>query len=77
VGYELFQQFVALGEKPLKRLDLRSPAYHRAEATVLMRGLAEVLHIGAKVLEQLDELIAKRNDEILCETTILASPAER
>ena len=39
VGFELFQQFAAPGEKPLKRLDLRGPAFHRAKAPVLMRGL--------------------------------------
>jgi hypothetical protein len=50
VVFELFQQFAASGEKPLKRLDIRGPALHRAEATVLMRGLAEVRHIGATVL---------------------------
>jgi hypothetical protein len=59
----------------LKRLDLRSPAYHRAEATVLMRWLAEVRQIEPVMLERLSELTAERNDEILCETTILKFPA--
>jgi len=38
VRAELFQQFAARCEKPLKRLALRCRACHRAEATVLMRG---------------------------------------
>ena len=37
MGFELFQQFAARGEKPLKRLDDGGPAYHRAKAKVLMR----------------------------------------
>jgi hypothetical protein len=40
VGFELFQQFADPGEKPLKRLDLRGPGFHRAEAMVLMKGFA-------------------------------------
>jgi hypothetical protein len=62
VGFELFQQFAALGEKPLKRFDLRSPAFHRAEVTVLMRRLAEDRHIGAMMLERVSELTAEGND---------------
>ncbi len=37
---ELFQQFFRRGEKPLKRLTVRSASLHRAKATVLMRGPA-------------------------------------
>ena len=36
LGFELFQQFAARGEKPLKRLDDSSPAHHGAKAPVLM-----------------------------------------
>jgi hypothetical protein len=41
-GVELFQQFAVQGEKPLKRLDDGGPAFHRAEATVLMSACARV-----------------------------------
>jgi hypothetical protein len=43
VKCELFQQFTALEKKPLKRLGHRSSVYHRAEATVLMRGVSKVM----------------------------------
>ena len=66
---ELFQQFPALGEKPLKRLGLSGPAFHRAEASVLMRGLAEVRLIGLRVLKRQNELTAECNDWTLCVTT--------
>ena len=62
MGFELFQQFVPPGEKPLKRLDLRGPSFHRAEAAVLMRGLVEGRHIGARVLERLSGLTVEGND---------------
>ena len=42
VGLELFQQFPAGGEKPLKRLNPRHSDYHRAKATVLMRASVEL-----------------------------------
>src|SRR6478672_4750893 len=37
-----FQQFVTLGGKPLKRLGGSPALWHRAKATVLMRGGSEV-----------------------------------
>jgi len=42
VGDKLFQQFARLAGKPLKRLGSRCGAYHRAEATVLMKGLIDL-----------------------------------
>ena len=62
VTVELFQQSPALGEKPLKRLGLPGPAFHRAKASVLIRGLAEVRLIGIKVLGRLNKLTAECND---------------
>ena len=39
---EQFQQFLAAGEKPLKRLNPRGSDYHRAKATALMRAPVEL-----------------------------------